>query len=78
MLLYKSNMESFEIKKIQNYLNSKFLTNHYIVKDDNNKSNSVEVYFKEEFIGLIYKDEDEGELAYQFHMTILDEDLLDS
>lgn len=70
-------MENFEIKKIQNYLNTKFATNFYEVKDDG-KSDSVEVYFKSEFIGLIYKDEEDGELAYQFHMTILDEDLLDS
>ena len=70
-------MEDFEIKKIQDYLNTKFETNFYEVKDDG-KPDSVEVYFKSEFIGLIYKDEDDGELAYQFHMTILDEDLLDS
>lgn len=70
-------MKTFEINKIQNYLNSKFITNHYKLKDDG-KKDSVEVYFKGEFIGLIYKVEDEGETSYQFQMAILDEDLLDS
>ena len=45
---------------------------------DDVKNNSCELYFKDEFIGLIYKDEEDGEVSYQFHMTILDEDLLDS
>ena len=71
-------MDSYEIKQIQQYLNKKFFTEYYEIKEDNNNSNSVEVYFKKEFIGLIYKDEEDGELAYQFHMTILDEDLLDA
>ena len=62
-------MDSFEIKQIQEYLNKKFFSEYYEVKEDNNNSNSAEVYFK--------NDED-GELAYQFHMTILDEDLLNS
>ena len=70
-------MKNFEINKIQNYLNNKFITTHYQLKDDG-KQDSVEVYFKGEFIGLIYKVEDEGETSYQFQMAILDEDLLDS
>ena len=67
-----------QIKQIQEYLNKKFFSEYYEVKEDNNNSNSAEVYFKNEFIGLIYKDDEDGELAYQFHMTILDEDLLNS
>ena len=73
-----TTMDSFEIKQIQEYLNKKFFSEYYEVKEDNNNSNSAEVYFKNEFIGLIYKDDEDGELAYKFHMTILDEDLLNS
>ncbi len=36
---------------------------------------SVEVMLGDEFIGLIYKDEDEGETSYAFHMSILEMDL---
>ena len=38
---------------------------------------SCGVYLGDEFLGLVYLEEDEGEIAYQFHMTILGEDLLE-
>lgn len=69
-------MKSFELKKIKNYLDNKFNVKEFQLKDDI-KNNSCEVYFENEFLGLIYKDEEDGEISYQFHMTILDEDLLD-
>ena len=40
--------------------------------------NDWAVLYKDEFIGLLYKDDEDGEIAFQFHMTILDEDLLDA
>ncbi len=39
------------------------------------KNDSAELYLNDEFLGLIYKDEDEGELSYNFSMAILDVDL---
>ena len=39
------------------------------------KSDSCEVYIGEEFIGVISKDEEDGELSYHFSMAILDIDL---
>tara|TARA_Y200000002_G_C22310615_1_gene508360 strand:+ start:188 stop:403 length:216 start_codon:yes stop_codon:yes gene_type:complete len=71
-------MDSFEIKKINAYFNKQFNTNDFSLKVDENNSDSAEVYFKNEFLGLIYKDDEDGEIAFQFHMTILDEDLLDA
>ncbi|MDC3091574.1 DUF3126 family protein [Rickettsiales bacterium] len=69
-------MDLFEVKKLSFYLNNKFGSDEFKLKEVK-REDSVEVYFKEEFIGLIYRDEEDGEVAYQFHMTILDEDLLD-
>ena len=37
-----------------------------------------EIFLDDEFIGLVYVEDDEGEISYQFHMTILKEDLLNS
>ena len=37
--------------------------------------NSVEVHIGGEFIGLIYKDDEEGDVAYNFNMSILEMDL---
>ena len=71
-------MDSFEIKKINAYFNKQFNTSDFSLKVDENNNDSAEVYFKNEFLGLIYKDDEDGEIAFQFHMTILDEDLLDA
>lgn len=71
-------MDTFEIKKISDYFNKQFKSKNFSLKIDKNNNDSAEVYYNKEFLGLIYKDDEDGEVAYQFHMTILDEDLLDA
>jgi hypothetical protein len=68
-------MDDIKLQKIQNYLNNLFKTEHFVVKKRKNINDSFEIYIKDEFLGLIYEEIDENEKAYQFHMTILDEDL---
>ena len=68
-------MNDIKLKKIQGYLNNLFDTEHFVVKKRKNIEDSLEIYIKDEFLGLIYEEIDENEKAYQFHMTILDEDL---
>lgn len=36
---------------------------------------SVEVAVKGEIIGTVHRDEDEGEISYALHITVLEEDL---
>jgi len=71
-------MNDFEIKQIQGYLNSKFDSEKFVAKKRKSIDDSCEIFLDNEFIGLVYIEEDEGEISYQFHMTILREDLLDS
>ena len=71
-------MDTFEIKKISDYFNKQFKSKNFSLKIDKNNNDSAEVYYNNEFLGLIYKDDEDGEVAYQFHMTILDEDLLNA
>ena len=71
-------MDTFEIKKISDYFNKQFNSKNFSLKIDKNNNDSAEVYYNDEFLGLIYKDDEDGEVAYQFHMTILEEDLLDA
>ena len=71
-------MNDFEIKQIQGYLNSKFDSEKFVAKKRKSIDDSCEIFLDNEFIGLVYIEEDEGEVSYQFHMTILREDLLDS
>jgi hypothetical protein len=47
------------------------------VKKRPQKDDSAEVYIGEEFIGVIFRDEEDGELSYNFSMAILDFDLED-
>lgn len=68
-------MTRTEILRIQKYLNSKFETSKYTLKDSQTKDDSMEVLYDGEFIGIIYRDEDEGEISYAFQMAILEMDL---
>jgi len=65
-----------EIKKLQTYLQKKFRLPDLSLRT-RKTNDSVEVLLQGEFIGLIYKDEDEGEICYDFNMAILDIDLDD-
>ncbi len=64
-----------EIIKLQKYLQMKFGNRSIDVRPRPKKDDSVEVFVGEEFLGLIYVDDDEGERSYSFQMAILDIDL---
>lgn len=64
-----------EIAKLEKYLRGLFRLDTIKLLARAQKDDSVEVLVGDEFIGLCYKDEDEGELSYHFQMTILDIDL---
>ena len=68
-------MEQSEIVRIQEYMRTKFGTDRINLKKRKEVNDSVEVLMGQEFIGLIYKDEDEGEVSYDFNMPILQIDL---
>ena len=68
-------MNRQEIAKLEEYLRGKFQLNSIKLHARAQKSDSVEMAIGEEFVGLIHKDEDEGELSYHLTMTILDIDL---
>jgi len=64
-----------EIKKLDAYLKKVFNNPSLEVRARPKKDDSCEVYKEDEFLGVIYRDEDEGELSYNFSMAILDIDL---
>ncbi len=68
-------MKPDEIKKLDAYFKRTFDNQNLTVKARPRKDDSCEVYMDDEFLGIIYKDEDEGELSYNFSMAILDMDL---
>ncbi len=64
-----------EIIKLERYLQRVFRLPALQVKQRPRKEDSAEVYVDDEFIGVLFRDDDEGEVAYQFQMAILDYDL---
>jgi len=68
---------SDEILKLERYLMKVFRLPELQVRQRPRKEDSAEVYIGEEFIGVLFRDDDEGEIAYQFQMAILDYDLKD-
>jgi len=68
-------IEPEEVPRLQAFLQNKFKTGGFALKMRDKAKDSVEVILDGEFIGVLYKDEDEGEVSYNFSMAILDIDL---
>jgi Protein of unknown function (DUF3126) len=66
-----------EISKLTKFLRSKFELGSISVRKRPQKDDSAEVYIGEEFVGVIFRDEEDGELSYNFSMAILEFDLED-
>lgn len=68
------NFERAEITKLQTYLQQKFGQPGLALRD-RKTADSLEVLLNGEFLGVIYKDSEDGEVSYDFNMAILDIDL---
>ena len=67
-------MKADELKKLDAYFKRMF--NPAIsVKARPRKDDSAEVYLGDEFLGVVYRDDEDGDLSYNFSMAILDVDL---
>lgn len=64
-----------EMAELKSYLEKTFKCSGITVKKREKASDSIEIMMDGEFLGVIYKDEDEGEVSYDFNMAILDIDL---
>jgi len=64
-----------ELPTLQQFLQRRFGKDGFALKMRERAKDSVEVHLDNEFIGVIYKDEEGGETSYDFNMAILAEDL---
>ncbi len=64
-----------EIKSLENHLRNTFGLEAIEVRKRAKKQDSVEVFVKDEFVGVIYRDEENSRV--QFQMAILADDLED-
>ena len=68
-------MNMKESQRIQEYLKKKFQSNVIRVVERPKKDDSMEVFVEEEFIGVIFRDDEDEDISYSFNMAILDIDL---
>lgn len=64
-----------EIARVQEFLREAFSNNRIAIKPPAKPTAPVEVRIGDEFVGVLHRDEDEGEVSYSFLMSILEEDL---
>lgn len=67
-------MDEKSIRKIESHLRGTFANARITLKPRPKQKDSAEVYIGEEFIGVVYEDEDEDG-SFTFQMAILAEDL---
>lgn len=70
----ENDVKPEELKKLDAYF-KRTLNPNIVVKARPRKNDSAEVYLGEEFLGVIYRDDEDGDLSYNFSMAILDVDL---
>lgn len=68
-------MDVQEVKKLDAYLKRLFGNPRIRVVPRPKKDDSAEVYVGEEFIGVLFVDDEDDERSYNFQMAILGTDL---
>ena len=68
-------MDVQEVRKVEAYLKRPFGNARISVKPRPKKDDSAEVYIGEEFVGVIFVDDEDNERSYNFQMAILGTDL---
>ncbi|OCW58820.1 DUF3126 family protein [Hoeflea olei] len=67
-------MKPDEITKLEAYF-KRIFNQDMVIKARPRKDDSAEVYHGDEFLGIIFRDDEDGDLSYNFSMAILDVDL---
>jgi hypothetical protein len=70
-----THVDPKEVAKVQAYLRKTFGTPSLEIRPRPKKKDSAEVFVNGEFIAVLFREEEDGEVSYQFQMAILDLDL---
>jgi hypothetical protein len=68
-------VDKTELAKIERFMRRTFANHSIRIVPRPKKADSAEVYVGEEFIGVIFLDDEEGDRSFNFQMAILAEDL---
>jgi hypothetical protein len=66
-----------EVRKLDTYLKRLFGNPKIRVVPRPKKEDSAEVYIGEEFIGVLFVDDEDDDRSFQFQMAILEDDLVE-
>lgn len=69
------SVDNNEITSVEKYLRQTFGNESIGLDLKTKKDDSIEVTLGGEFIGVIYRDDEDEELSYSFNMAILADDL---
>ncbi len=64
-----------EMMKVQTYLQQLFWNPEITLQAGEGKDSPAEVFVGKEFIGVVYKNDDDGDISYDWNMSILQEDI---
>ncbi len=64
-----------EVVKLQRYLRKVFGTDALQVRPRQKATDAAEIYLRDEFLGVVSKDIEDGDTCYLINMTVLDMDL---
>jgi len=70
-------VDKTELAKVERYMRKTFANHSIRIVARPKKDDSAEVYLGEEFIGVLFLDDEEGDRSFNFTMAILDTDLDD-
>ncbi len=68
-------MQPSDIARVETYLRKTLGSDRINIAVPKHRSASIEVRAGDEFLGTLHRDEEDGEVSFSLHITILDEDL---
>jgi hypothetical protein len=71
----EATLNRSEIWRVEKYLRNLFRLDTITLVERPKQPDSVEVLVNGEFVGVVFKDEEDGEVSYAFNMAILEMDL---
>ena len=72
------HMNASDAARVQNYLRQRFGNKRLSIARRENKEDPADLMLEDEFIGVVFADDEDGELCYHVQISILDEDLEDN
>jgi Protein of unknown function (DUF3126) len=76
-ILLETAVDVQEVRKLDAYLKRLFGNPKIRVVPRPKKDDSAEVYIGEEFIGVLFVDDEDDDRSFQFQMAILEDDLVE-